>query len=69
MPSPLPEFLGILEDVLVETPLGSLSWVPPGAAPAWDAVVSREADCDPSLEGWSRASHTGSVRGLSDRKS
>uniref|UniRef100_A0A8C2Y207 Nuclear pore membrane glycoprotein 210 n=1 Tax=Capra hircus TaxID=9925 RepID=A0A8C2Y207_CAPHI len=63
------EFLGVLEDVLDETPLGSLSWAPPGAAPAWDAVVSREADCGPSPEGWSGASHTGSVSGLSDRKS
>ena len=68
-PPPPSEFLGVLKVVLVETPLGSLSWAPPGAAPAWDAVVSGEADCGPSLEGWSAASHTGSGSGLSDRKS
>lgn len=68
-PPPPSEFLGVLKGILVETPLGSLSWAPPGAASAWDAVVSGEADCGPFLEGWSGASHTGSGSGLSDRKS
>lgn len=34
--APLSEFLGVLKDVLAETPPGSLSWAPPMAAPAWD---------------------------------